>query len=179
MPVSSLWSFIIALIVLALGFALKVAQLMHRLDDVQKKLASADSEFKSFQKQKEEEISNIKKLHDTRVKELEVTITHQQSLADKSRQSQSLDKPKINILKLLFSQNMSTEQIADSLGFQRQTAVYHLEELANFNMVILQRYSRHVPGDILNGYMPSIQRFSVWTLKQAGRKYLIDNKLET
>ena len=93
-----------------------------------------------------------------------------------SAQSNPLDEPKIKILKLLFSQNMSTEQLADALGLQLQAAAYHLEDLASLGMVILQRYSKSVTS---YGHWPSLQkqRFSAWTIRQSGRKYLIANKL--
>jgi len=75
------------------------------------------------------------------------------------------------------SKNMSTEQIAHSLSLQLQTAAYHLEELANLNMIIMQRYSQQLPGGGGPFDMPSLRKYSAWTLKQPGRKYLLDNKL--
>lgn len=88
----------------------------------------------------------------------------------------SLDSTQVEILKLLFSQNMSTQQIADSLSLQLQTATYHLTELANLNMIILERHSKPIAN---YGHWPSLRKehFSAWTLKQHGRKYLLDNKL--
>jgi predicted transcriptional regulator len=88
-----------------------------------------------------------------------------------------LDEPKINILKILFAQNASTEQVAKKLGIQLQTAAYHLEELASLNMILLQRFSQQLPGGGGPFDMPSLRRYSAWTLKQVGRKYLLDNNL--
>lgn len=177
MPESALWSLIVALIMLSFGLALKVAQLTHRLDAISKKSTSAESEIKSLQYKKDEEISDIKKLYDARIKELSDTISHIPSPLKQVAIQQALDEPQVNILKLLFSKNISTDQIAQKLNMQIQTAAYHLEELAHLNMVVLQRLSQQLPGGGGPFDMPSLRKYSVWTLKQPGRKYLLDNKL--
>jgi hypothetical protein len=75
MPEYAMWSLIVALIILALGLALKVAQLTHRLGEVKDKSASAETVFKTSQDTKNKEIADIKKLNDTIVSELNKKIT--------------------------------------------------------------------------------------------------------
>jgi alanyl-tRNA synthetase len=78
-----------------------------------------------------------------------------------------LDEAKINILKLLFKQDkLVTQQIAQSLNFEIQTAKFHLEELKVNNML-----SHNLTRDKLGSPMMT------WSLAQEGRRYLIENKL--
>jgi DNA-binding transcriptional ArsR family regulator len=179
MPEYAMWSLIVALIILALGLALKVAQLTHRLDDIKKKSASAESEFHSFQKQKDEEISDIKKLYDTRINELTKTISDLQPEVtietNASHAAVLLDETKVNILKLLFSHDkLTTEQVSTSQHLQLQTAKYHLVDLANLGMVRSQNFSEQVPG-LGPFHSAALRRYSAWIIMQPGRKFLIAN----
>jgi hypothetical protein len=75
-----------------------------------------------------------------------------------------LDDSKVNILKLLYRQdNLQTEQIAQTLNFQIQTATFHLEELKSSNMV---SYHMHRPPH------DKSRPIMVWSIEQEGRKYL-------
>ena len=77
-----------------------------------------------------------------------------------------LAETKINILKLLFKQDkLPTEQIAQNLGYEIQTAKFHLEELKSHQMI------KDIP------YRKNKQLTIGWFLQQEGRRYLIENKL--
>ncbi len=104
---------------------------------------------------------------------------HHTAVQEQIKQEPSLGEPKINILKLLFTHDkLTTEQIADEIGLQIQTAKYHLVELAKLGMVNSQRFNQQFlgagPFDL-----PSLRRYSAWTIMQPGRKYLLDKKLES
>jgi predicted RNase H-like nuclease (RuvC/YqgF family) len=169
MPESALWSLIVALIMLALGLALKVAQLTHRINDLSKKFESSDSEFQSFQKQKDAEITNIKKLHDTRIDELSETISQLTAQLNNTKKEISpqndLDETKVKILLFLAKQSMriASSAIAAWIKLTHQATLYHLEELKSFDMI--------------NKQQPSILSHANWALSQEGRRYLVEHNL--
>jgi hypothetical protein len=91
----------------------------------------------------------------------------------------SLDKTKINILKLLYTRNkLTSEQISNALSLQLQIAINHLEELEKLDMVFLLHYTQSIFSDDSYGSSPSLRRIYAWTIRQAGKKYLLDNKIK-
>jgi len=70
MPISSLWSLIVSLALLALGLTYKIAELTHRMDSISKESEALRSELDALQKSKDKEISGIKELHQREVDEL-------------------------------------------------------------------------------------------------------------
>ena len=94
-------------------------------------------------------------------------------------QNNLLDTDKTNILKMIYMQdNLTSEQIAQSLNFQLQTAKYHLEELSNLQMITSRLLSRQtVVRQGAFGPVHGTQRFHGWTILQKGRKYILDNNL--
>lgn len=88
-----------------------------------------------------------------------------------------LDAPKIDILKLLYTQdNLTTEQIASSLQLQRQTATFHLEELKLFKMINTRLLSQQTTHNGIYWPVRGLKRYYAWSIIQNGRKYLLDNK---
>ena len=85
---------------------------------------------------------------------------------EKSPHNKLLDEAKVNILRLLFkNDNLSIEQISQSLDFGIQTAKYHLEELKDKKMT--SHHFTRGPFDI---------PFMSWSIEQEGRRYLIENE---
>jgi len=74
-PIEWLDLLVIGLFGLAFMLTLKIANLTYRLDKIKKESASAEAKLKSFQEQKDKEISDIKKLNDSRIEELNKTIS--------------------------------------------------------------------------------------------------------
>lgn len=90
-------------------------------------------------------------------------------------QNNLLDKVSINVLELLFRQdNLTSEQIAQSLNIKLQMANFHLKELKAKGM-LKQQTAYHDPPPSGNWFKR--QGVLVWTLEQKGRKCLINNKL--
>lgn len=90
-------------------------------------------------------------------------------------QDNLLDKVSINVLKLLFRQdNLTSEQIAQSLNVNLQMANFHLKELKAKGM-LKQQTIYHDPPPSKNWFKR--QGILVWVLMQKGRKYLINNKI--
>jgi hypothetical protein len=78
----------------------------------------------------------------------------------------TLDKEKVNVLKLLFTQDkISTESIANLLGLQIQVANFHLENLKVGQMINSVFHTQR--GKLITS----------WYIKQEGRKYIIENNL--
>jgi hypothetical protein len=85
-----------------------------------------------------------------------------------------LDKTKIKILKLLYTGNkLTSELISNTLSLPLQIAINHLEELEKLDMVFLLYYAQSIPRD--GSYGSSIY---TWTIRQTGKKYLLDNKIK-
>lgn len=90
-------------------------------------------------------------------------------------QNNLLDKVSINVLELLFRQdNLTSEQIAQSLSIKLQMAKFHLKEL-KANGMLKQQTIYHDPPPSDNWFKR--KGVLVWALEQKGRKYLINNKI--
>ena len=70
MPVTALWSLVVCLAGLALGFAYKVGELTHRIDRINKEAKTLRSELNTLQISKDKEISDIKEFHFREIAEL-------------------------------------------------------------------------------------------------------------
>ncbi len=101
-----------------------------------------------------------------------MVVRHYKALKLTTLQTQSSIKPfqaneqELNILRLLYNQDkLTTEQIAQSLSFEIQTANFYLEELKVNNMTShnFTRGKHDVP-------------FMSWSIKQEGRRCLIEIK---
>lgn len=97
---------------------------------------------------------------------------------DKSTHDNLLDEESVTVLKLLFSRdNLTAEQIAQSLNVALQIAKFHLEELKTMGMIRSHTVYREVSRQGAFGTVHGRQGYSAWSLDQRGRKYLIENKL--
>lgn len=93
MPESSLWALIVALVMLALGFALKLAEYKSLLSDKTKRLDAAWSEIANIKQSHDQAIIGIKKEYQNKIDEL--TNHNSTSQADRERlpKSPHLSKP--------------------------------------------------------------------------------------
>lgn len=91
----------------------------------------------------------------------------------KPNDDSTLNETAVNILILLSKHDdrsqVRAEHIAESLNVGLQAATFYLNDLAGRNMVLKNRM---LGSDITGG-----TSYSYWTLKQEGRRYLVENKL--
>jgi septal ring factor EnvC (AmiA/AmiB activator) len=122
---------------------------------LEKKLSNADIRIEQLE-------SENKKLH----LNLEKAKTQIRDFEEKfiaSHNGGTLEEIKVKILLLMSEHEEAyTHQIASSLGIGTQTAIFHLEELEEKEMV---------------GMSISIGAECPWYLNQEGRKYLVRNNL--
>jgi hypothetical protein len=141
-------------------------------------LESENTALKSKDLIHKAEIENFKVNTEQLIKEIGKQKQEIQRLNDiihKKSHDNLLDKASVNILKLLFKQdNLTSEQIEQTLNITLQIAMFHLEELKVKGMVKQQTIYNEPPS---TGNWFKRQGILAWALEQKGRKYLINNNL--